>query len=81
ITSVAMVLLLCGIGSNAVFGAVPFSTKFDWRSFRVTDHVRVGHEMLQLIPDGVPVSATNEVIAYLSHRTEVYQFPNPFIRV
>ena len=53
---------------------------FDWKLYQITDHARVGHQLLSLIPDDpdVPVAASGALIPYLSHRKTVYSFPYPF---
>jgi uncharacterized membrane protein len=40
-----------------------------------TDQLR---QALSLVEDGAPVSAQYNLVPHLGHRTEVYEFPNPF---
>ena len=41
-----------------------------------TDQLR--RQALSLVEDGAPVSAQYNLVPHLGHRTEVYEFPNPF---
>jgi uncharacterized membrane protein len=41
-----------------------------------TDQAR--RQALALVPEGAPVSAQYNLVPHLSHRVEVYEFPNPF---
>lgn len=80
-TAITAGLVLCMVGTNMSFGAIPFRPNFNWKPYQITEHARVGHTLLRLIPPGTPVTATAELAAHLSHREEIYSFPNPFIRV
>ena len=81
-STICAFILICSIGTNATYGAIPFGYRFNWQSYRVSDHARVGHNLLSLIPDdpNIAVCATLELMPYLSHRISIYPFPYPFIK-
>ncbi len=41
-------------------------------------YARAAGEAMALIPDGACVAADERFVTYLTHRIEVYEFPNPF---
>ena len=82
VVTICMSILVCSVGTNATYGAIPFRYDFNWRPFQITDHALVGHSLLSRIPDDpdIPVSATLELVPYLSHRKAIYMFPYPFVK-
>ncbi|MEY2567779.1 MAG: hypothetical protein QOE35_2308 [Actinomycetota bacterium] len=65
------------VAANA-WGISPIGQKTD--SFATFDHVRLEtkRQAVAMIPDGDPVSASYTMVAHLSHRYRIYEYPNPF---
>jgi uncharacterized membrane protein len=63
------------LGAVPLWGAVPGGEDFQKSDWRVTDHDRVAHQALALIPPRVVVSATNVLGAHLSARHRVLSLP------
>ncbi len=42
------------------------------------DNIQIKNEALKLIPANVKVAASYSLVPHLSHRKEIYMFPNPF---
>jgi uncharacterized membrane protein len=77
----APALVVLGLASNFVLGAVPVwslvpgGEDLQSGSYDVDDHDGVTKEALELIPDDVVVSASNSLGAHLSARRRVLSFP------
>jgi uncharacterized membrane protein len=72
--AVLVTLLLASVLLNAHFGtASVFQQPWTWRTRDALDHARL--EAARLVPDDVPVSATDTLLALLSERTFAYLFP------
>lgn len=74
-------LALCGVLSNMVYGVLPYSVNFSFNDFRITEHDRIGHDLLTQIPPDAAVSTTSQMLAHLGDREWIYHFPEPFKRV
>jgi|GEM_PF-1912072 len=62
---------------NLAFGIFPFSFT-DWLNrYEITEHVIVGHRIIDNIPSDASVSSSTGLAIYLSHRESSYTFPNP----
>lgn len=78
-TALSLILALSFL-SYFVYG--PFTVLYRIPNFNTnTPHVKAGYEALDLIPQDASVSASSWVVPHLSHRNEIYMFPNPFHEV
>ncbi|MBN1596631.1 DUF2079 domain-containing protein [candidate division FCPU426 bacterium] len=68
----AFFLIVLTLLINLERGQTPFSRKFSWSRYALTDHARIGHRMLQQIPPGVSVAAQEHLAPHLSFRREIY---------
>ena len=72
------VLLGCAYVSNVAWSPSPLSTP----NYAVWSTPNARHESLRkalsLVPDDASVSASYQLLPHLSHRREVYDWPNPF---
>jgi len=74
---VVAIVLLAGI----TFGPLPawrhlwFGSKLATRDQIVGPHARAAARVLEAVPPGVPVSATNSLGAHLSERRRIFSFP------
>lgn len=80
--TMTLVVLAAAVAGNMAYSHLPlhgawgmFTEK--WR-FRGKEEVRGRHEALRLIPREAKVSASYSLVPHLSHRREIYMFPNPF---
>ena len=67
------------IATNHVWGPSPISQKYDegfW-SFK-NDRVSTLNAAVSTIPKDAGVSAVYYIVPHLTHRTRIYEFPNPF---
>ena len=63
------------VGPLPVWRDVPFGSKLGTRDHIVTSHDRAAARVLDAVPAGVPVSATNTLGAHLSERRRIFSFP------
>ena len=72
-----LVVLLAGVvaGPLPAWRHVPFGSKLATRDGVVTAHARAAARVLEAVPAGVPVSATNTLGAHLSERRRIFSFP------
>ncbi len=74
-------LVLLALGAGIVLGPlpmwrhVPFGSDLATRDHIVTAHDRAAARVLEAVPAGAPVSATNTLGAHLSARRRVFSFP------
>ena len=54
---------------------MPYGSKLATRDHVVTAHARAAARVLEAVPAGVPVSATNSLGAHLSERRRIFSFP------
>lgn len=45
-----------------------------------SDHTRAMREVVKRVPTGASVSASYNVVPHLTHRREIYEWPNPWVR-
>jgi len=74
-----------GAGAAAMFGIaialyaalspLPPSFSADPAQFRVDAHSRIAESFVDMIPDGIPVSAQATFVPHLSQRKDIYEFP------
>ena len=71
-------LLLCSYTSNVAWSPSPLNDK----SFGVWSQPHPRHESLRIaltyVPDDAAVSASYQLLPHLSHRRQIYDWPNPF---
>ncbi len=72
---VLAVLSGVALGPLPVWRHVPYGSKLASRDHVVTAHDRAAARVLQAVPAGVPVSATNTLGAHLSARRRIFSFP------
>ena len=71
------------LATSVTWGVSPISTKYKagfWPLSRDT-RVEVQKEALSIVPKGASVSATYLYVPHLTHRTRIYNFPEPWKRV
>jgi hypothetical protein len=77
----ACVLLAAGFASGVMLGPLPWWKDLPGGSttrvheYTVTYHAEVLERAIALVPDGVPVSASNHLGAHLSARRRIHLFP------
>ena len=71
------------VGTTVAWGASPFSVLFDDGYWPLHNDARVAiqRSALELIPKRASVSATYSYVPHLTHRTHIYDFPEPWQRV
>jgi len=75
--SMAFSILLIFVSlSNTFLG--PFTTSSKLNQFSLNEHVAIGHELLELIPQDSSLSADTYLLPHLAHRSSAYMFPRPF---
>lgn len=77
---VLAIVLACTVASSFLFGPRPFamSAGYTPRAYAADNHSRALDEGLSRVPAGASVSASTFMLAKLSGRVKVYQFPEPF---
>lgn len=75
---VAGVLILCALAGSFYLGPSPLSAGWRRSSYSSDRHIDAIRDGLDLIPADSPVAASTYMLAHLSDREEVYQFPEPF---
>ncbi len=79
----ALVVLTCSLVANLSLSQRPFSTQWSQLmgllNFREEKKIEEMKAALNLIPENATVSASHNLIPHLTHRREIYMFPNPFI--
>jgi uncharacterized membrane protein len=63
------------LGAIPLWSALPGGEDYQARASSVSRHDEIAARALRLIPDGVPVAATNSLGAHLSARRRVLSFP------
>ena len=76
-------LSVVAVISNVTWSPSPFDAKQyrggNW-TFVASPRVQVLAEMVTMVPADAGVSASYTVVPHLSHRDQIYTFPNPWIR-
>jgi uncharacterized membrane protein len=68
------------LATNVSFSPSPLSPLYHQGYWgHMSAHVKVLDRAVALVPAGVGVSASNTLVPHLSHRTTIYEFPNPWI--
>ncbi len=63
------------LGALPFWGLVPGGSTYGRSATRLTRHDRISQQAVDLVPDGVVVSATNSLGAHLSARRRILNFP------
>jgi len=71
----AVYLLAVALFAFWSLSPVPPARQADISQFAVTDHVRLGHELLDRIPADGSVSAQSDLVPHLTHRDQIYLYP------
>ena len=66
-------VLVCSLIYHYFYGFTPMARHF--RFYRVTDHDRLGEELVALVPPEAAVSAHWKLNPHLSEREKIYMFP------
>jgi uncharacterized membrane protein len=73
----------CALASNVVWSPSPLNARVYhggiW-AMHTTPHVRAMDEAVHRGPAGAGVSASYPVVPHLTHRTQIYEWPNPWKR-
>jgi uncharacterized membrane protein len=66
-------ILVCSLIYHYFYGFTPLAQRF--RFYRITDHDRLGEELVALVPPEAAVSAHWKLNPHLSQREKIYMFP------
>jgi uncharacterized membrane protein len=72
------IVLVCSILCNVLYGVLPFSLRYSFADHKVSDHDKIGHDIIKQIPPDVSVSTTSQMSAHLAHRNNIYIIPQPW---
>lgn len=72
------IIIGCTILSNMLYGVLPFALRYDFSDFRISEHDRTGHTLLEQVPPVVSVSTTSQLAAHLTNRERIYALPQPW---
>jgi uncharacterized membrane protein len=76
-----IVAMLAGVALTVNEGVGPWSTQYSsgiWPYNDTPEHAAV-RDLITKVPDGAVVSADYYIVPHLSHRHEIYTYPNPWI--
>jgi uncharacterized membrane protein len=79
-TAAPIVVLLSAAYCTVAWGPSPVSTEFDrgWWPPAVDTRIDAKRAAVGAVPDDASVSASYTLVPHLSHRAEIYSFPNPW---
>lgn len=72
------IVLMCSILCNVLYGVLPFSLRYSFADHKVSEHDKIGHDIIKQIPPDVSVSTTSQMSAHLAHRNNIYIIPQPW---
>jgi uncharacterized membrane protein len=72
------IIIGCTVFSNIFYGVLPFGLRYDFPDFKLSEHDKKGHALLEQIPLHVSVTTTSQLSAHLANREEIYILPNPW---
>lgn len=74
-------VLAAALASTVAWGRSPLSTKYrdGYWLLNPTPMQEVLDDAVASVPDGASVAATYNIVPHLSHREQIYTFPNPWI--
>ena len=78
LAGVAVVVILCSLASGFLFGPSPLAGTFRAAAYTGDKHIDAMNNGIALIPPTASVSAQTFLLAKLSSREKIYQFPEPF---
>ena len=76
--AVAVVIILSSLASGFFFRPSPIAASFRAASYTGDKHIEAMNDGIKLIPADASVSAQTFMLAKLSSRVKIYQFPEPF---
>lgn len=62
------------VRQDFTYGALPFSQGFQWP--QTTAHARLAQQFVDMIPPTASVSAQSSLVPHVSHRSQIYLFPD-----
>jgi uncharacterized membrane protein len=73
-------VVACALVTTVAWGPSPIGAEYRSGVWAPTSDPRLAAKRAAIakVPDGVPVSATYTLVPQLSHRAEIYSFPNPW---
>ena len=73
-------LVATALASNVAWSPSPISVKYHSGIWALPNgHDTAKNEAVALVPQGASVSATYYLVPHLTHRTLIYEFPNPWV--
>ena len=71
----------CALATSVAWGISPISTQYRTGYWPLAGNARqaVLDTAVAAVPDDAAVSASYYIVPHLSHRTQIYTFPNPWI--
>jgi len=85
--AVSVFVLLSSFLSAVMYGPSPLSWRFwhqgsyryygNLQQLRITEHDKIADQFIKMVPDEVPVSASNHLASHLAQRRVMHQFPFP----
>ena len=73
----------CALAANAVWSPSPLAAHTYhsgiW-AFHSSAHIRAMDRAVHMVPGGASVSASYTAVPHLTHRTTIYEWPNPWVR-
>ena len=75
---VTVIVLVCAIAGNFYFSPSPLASGFQGSAYSSDKNIDAIKKGLDLIPAKASVSAQTFLLAHLSDREKIYQFPEPF---
>jgi len=82
IIAASIFILACSLLANRYFSPSPLSKRFDvnryfdTEEYKATEHNLLAYKIMKLIPEDASVSTQAAYVPHLTHRKEIYQFPN-----
>ncbi|PIS28101.1 hypothetical protein COT42_08960 [Candidatus Saganbacteria bacterium CG08_land_8_20_14_0_20_45_16] len=82
VAALGVIVVVFSLGCNNLWSALPLNRHLTmltqkWEHLKSRE-IRVKQKALSLVPPGVKVAASYSLVPHLTHRQEIYMFPNPF---
>lgn len=79
-TAAPIVVLACAVYGTIAWGPSPVGAEYKkgWWPPSVDTRIKAERAAVALVPDGASVSAVYGLVPQLTHRPEIYSFPNPW---
>jgi uncharacterized membrane protein len=72
-------LAVCMYVSNVAWSPSPLSPNYDVAWAQPSDRHELIRQAMRLVPDDASVTATYGILPHLSHREQIYDWPNPWV--